>query len=278
MKKIALTIFTFLLILSISYAQNTEKIKGNRNVTLVNTVVKPFHTIIVDQDFKIDLIYNKLPAVEIQTDENLQEIIKFKVKDSVLTFSTSKKITSKKELLIKVSYDDVLKTIETRDKAQLNSLATIFLNEGIVRTSGSSKVGLTLKSKKFAIKSIDKSKVKLNLTTDNCELEMYTSSEFEALINAKHLNCVLKDKSQAIIEGDCKNATISIDNESDFVGKNFAIETCTFKSNSTKDAYLEVKKDIKVNLAESGTLYLYENPRIVIDSMTGTTRLVKKIK
>jgi len=278
MKKIALTIFTFLLILSISYAQNTEKIKGNRNVTLVNTVLKPFHTIIIDQDFKIDLIYNKMPAAEVETDENLQEVIKFKVKDSVLTIGTSKKITSKKKLLIKVSYGNTLRNIETRDKAEVNGLTTLYLDQGYLKSSGTSKVGLTLKSKDFSFRGTEKSQVKLNLTTDVCKLDISNSSEFEALINAKEVSCSQDEKGKAIIEGDCDIANINLNGNTDFIGKNFAINSCKFSSKSTGDAYLEVKKDIAINITESGTTYLYNNPKITIDAMEGTTKIVKKIK
>ena len=77
-------------------AQNSEKVKGNRVVTTIVTEIDAFHTIEIDEDFEIDIIYNKTPSVEIETDENLHEFITFSVRDSVLSFNKTRRITSKK--------------------------------------------------------------------------------------------------------------------------------------------------------------------------------------
>lgn len=266
------------LLFFVSQGQNTDKIKGNRQVTIVNTEISSFHTMILDQDFEVDLIYNKIPSVEIETDENLHEFIQFTVKDSILHFKMTKNITSKKKLAIKVIYDDFLKHLQTNDKAELNGLTPIYLSNGSLKTSGASKVALTLKANYFDFEANDKSKIKLNLTADTCAIKMNNDSKIEALINAPKITTILKDKSAAVIEGNSDTAHIELKDYAEFDGKNFTIITCSIISNASTDTYLEVIKDITIDASESSAIYLYQNPKITINTMTDTSKLQKKIK
>ena len=94
-KSFSVLIITFLTI-SFAMAQSAEKIKGNRIVSIQTTDIASFHTIALDEDFDIEIIYAKTPFVEVETDENLHEFIEFQVIDSVLTFNKTIRITSKK--------------------------------------------------------------------------------------------------------------------------------------------------------------------------------------
>ncbi|MEP5340690.1 MAG: DUF2807 domain-containing protein [Algibacter sp.] len=278
MKKSLITLVLCVLIFSASHAQNPSKIKGNRLVSIVNTEINSFHTIALDEDFRVDFIYNKIPSVEIETDENLHEFIDFFVRDSILYFNHTKKITSKKKLNIKVMYDDFLQHFQTSDKAELNGLTPIDLTNGTLNTSGTSRVALTLKTDNFDFESSDKSKVRLNLTADTCTITMRGSSKIEALINASKVLGTLKDRSYAIIEGNCDTANLELDDNSQFNGKNFTLSTCHIINNMSSDAYLEVLKDITIDATGASTIYLYQNPKITINKMTDTSKLQKKMK
>ena len=166
-------------------AQNSEKVKGNRVVTTIVTEIDAFHTIEIDEDFEIDIIYNKTPSVEIETDENLHEFITFSVRDSVLSFNKTRRITSKKKLKIKVNYDDYLANIETRDDGEIYSLTTMDLINVSLKTTGSSKVGLTIKTDYFYFEGLDNSKTKLNLTVRRKELTKPVLALFLVIDNGK---------------------------------------------------------------------------------------------
>lgn len=278
MKKYSFALLLALVLFTKAFAQNPEKIKGNRVVTIVNTEIDAFHTIALDEDFEVDLIYNKIPSVEIETDENLHEVIDFMVRDGVLHFNKLKKITSKKRLNIKVAYDDLLQHIEVTDDAEVNGLTPLNLNNASLKTSGSSKVGLTIQTDNFNFESADKAKVKLNVTADTCFVNMRGSGKLEALINAPKVTTALYERTNAIIEGNCDTADIELDNNAQFNGKNFTINTCKVMCNISSDAYLEVIKEITIDATGASAIYLYQNPKITINSMTDTTKLQKKVK
>ncbi|GAL63031.1 hypothetical protein JCM19300_1049 [Algibacter lectus] len=160
-------------------AQSVEKVKGNRNVTIQQTPVNSFKTIIIDEGFEIDLVYSKEPYVEIETDENIHEFFVLNLRDSVLNIDLTKRVTSKKRLNIKVAYDDFLTTIETRDNAEVHSLSTINADNMTLITSGNSEAGLTIKTENFNFEGLDKSDTKLNVTANTSKVILNGNSKLE---------------------------------------------------------------------------------------------------
>ena len=278
MKHYFISLLLLALNVAILPAQSTEKIKGNRMVSIIETEIGAFHTIALDEDFEVDLIYNESPSVEIETDENLHEIIDFSVKDSVLRFNKLKRIISKKELRIKISYNASLRNIKVTENAELNGLIPLRLTNTSLKTSGSAKVGLTIETETFNFESTEKAKVKLNVTADSCNISMAGSGKLEALINTPTLDAALYERADAIIEGNCDTATIELDNNAQFQGKNFTLNTCDVICNIASDAYVEVIKQITLTTTGTSAVYLYDNPKILIQEMTDTSKLQKKVK
>ncbi|WP_370478515.1 GIN domain-containing protein [Tamlana flava] len=255
-----------------------EKVKGNRNVTTEIADISTFHTIALDEDFEIEIIFNHNPTVEIETDENLHEFIEFQVIDNVLTFNNKARITSKKALNIKVAYNNTLKYIKTADDAEILALATMDLPSLKVNAIGSSKIGLTVQTPHFDFEADDKARCKLNVTSENCSIHLSGTSKLEALINTPNFLATFYQRGNAIIEGSCNLAKIDLDNSSQFNGKNFTINSCDVTCNIGSDAYLEVMENITIEASGTSSIYLYENPKIVINKMTDTSKLQKKVK
>lgn len=254
-----------------------EKIKGNRNVTIVKTEVGTFHTIDLDEDFDVEIIFNQTPSVEIETDENLHEHIEFNVIDSVLTFNKKARLREK-TLRIKVAYNSYLKHIKTTDDAEILSLTTLNLADANVVAKGSSKVGLTIKTNNLNLEADDRAKLKLNLTSKNSNMLLSGNSKLEALVNTVNFSGILYQRANAEIEGSCNIAKLEQDNYSQFDGKNFTINSCSVICNIGSDAYLEVMDNINIEASGTSAIYLYENPKIVIDKMTDTSKLQKRVK
>ncbi|MBC3757598.1 DUF2807 domain-containing protein [Hyunsoonleella sp. SJ7] len=278
MKKSYYTLIFTLFSVVIFHAQSLEKIKGNRILSTVNTEIDAFHTIALDEDFEIDIIYNRTPSVEVEADENLHEVIQFNVKNGVLSFDKLKRITSKKKLNITVRYDETLTHIETTDNSEINGLTPLELLNGTLNTKGDSKVALTIKTDNFNFESAGKAKAKLNLTADTCIVSMRGTGKLEALINAPKVTALLLERTSAEIEGNCDSAELELDNNAQFQGKNFTINSCKVACNISSEAYLEVVKDITIDATGTSSIYLYQNPKITINSMTDTTKLQKKVK
>jgi len=278
MKQYITVLFFGILTLFSLHSQNLEKIKGNKNVTIVQTEINSFHTLALDEDFEIEIIFNKTPSVTIETDENLHESIDFKVSDSVLSFNKTKRITSKKTLKIKVSYDDNLNHITATDDSEIKSLTLIDLANLELNTKESSKVGLTVKTDSFTFESLDKSKVKLNLTCDSTKLVLNGYSKLEALINTPKITADLYQRSDAIIEGNTEDIFIRTDNNAQFMGKNLTVKTGLIAAEISSDITLEVIDDITIEASGNSSINLYGNPKIIVNRLTDTSQIQKKVK
>lgn len=277
MKKF-IAILLFNLFVISGYSQNTEKVKGNRMVSIVQTDISSFHTIDLDEDFEIEIIYNKTPSIIIETDENLHEFIDFKVSDSILSFNKTKRITSKKALKIKVNYDDYLNHIIATDDSEIQSLTAMDLSNFKLNTKASSKVGLTLKTNVFTFEGLDKSKVKLNLTCDSTKLVLNGNSKLEALIYSSKIDADLYQRSDAIIEGNTDDIFIRTDNNAQFMGKNLTVKTGLVTAEISSDVTLEVIDNIALEASGNSSIYLYGNPKIIINRLTDTSKIQKKVK
>ena len=277
MKNITLLLLTVFGFSTLSFAQDVEKIKGDRNLTIEQTYIDGFKKIIVGEDFNVELFYNKKPSVEIETDGNLHEHIDIKVVDSVLTITTSREIRSKK-LNIKVNYGDAFSDIEVKDEAEVRSLTSLELGDATLKTSGSARAYLNIKANSFSFISTEKSKVKLNVTAPKVTVEISDNTKMDALINATDVKMDLYQRASADIEGSVTNLNLRTDNNSQLNGKNFTTTTCAVLAELDSDVYLEVTDAITIDASGASEIYLFGNPKITINTFTGTVKLQKKEK
>lgn len=263
---------------TIGYTQDTEKVKGDRNVTIKQTYVDAFNSIIVGEDFEVELYYNSKPSVEIETDDNLHQYIQIEVVDSVLTFKTTTDIRSRKELKIKVNYTNGFAHIETRDNAEVRSLTSLELNDSSLKCTGSSRAYLNIKATNFNFISLDKAKVKLNLNASKAKFELSDNCKLDALVNAKETKVDLYQRANIDIEGTTDNLLLVSDNNAQFNGKDFTSKTCTAICEFASDAYIEATESIIIETSGSSEIYLYANPKITINRFLDTAKLQKKEK
>lgn len=264
------------LFVSVSFAQKKEKIKGDRNVTSKETNINSFNRIVVGEKFKIDLIEGSSASVFVEADDNLHDVIDFSVTDSVLSFKTSKKITSSKKLNIKVVYTKTLKQIETMDAGEISSLTSLNLDEVVLINSGTSRAYLNIKTQKFKHINSEKAKVKLNLTAANTTLELGENSKLEALINSENIEVDMFQRSEAKIEGEVSILNINTDNSSSFIGSNLTSTSCQLICELDSDAAVQVTESLTIEASGSSQIYIYDNPKITINKFTDTAKLHKK--
>ena len=277
MKNSTILILLILGLSTCSFAQEQEKIKGDRNVTIEQTYIDDFKKIVVGGDFNVELFYNKKPSVEIETDGNLHEYISITVLDSVLTITTTREIRAKK-IDIKVNYSDYFSDIEVKDDAEVRSLTSLELDNASLKTSGSARAYLNIKANNFSFISTDKAKIKLNVTATNVTVEISDNTKMDALINATDMKMDLYQRASATIEGTISNLNLRTDNNAQLNGKNFTIKTCTVLAEMGSNIYVEVTEHITIDASGSSEIYLFGNPKITINSFTGTVGLKKKEK
>jgi hypothetical protein len=274
MKKIVLILVLMLFATPMVTAQ--EKIKGDRNVTIKQTYIDDFETIIVDGDFSIEIVYNSKPSVNVEVDDNLHDVIQFDVVAGVLTFEETTRISSKKKLSITVNYGDALKNIETKGGGEIRSLTSMELGNATLTTSDDSRAYLNIKAKSFLYKSSGKSKTRLNLTADSIKVELSDNSKLDALINSKTADFDLYLRSDAVIEGSANNSVVRLDNSTNFNGAKFNVKTADISLEDTSDLTISATESISISASGDSEIYLFGSPAITITKFENTAKLQKK--
>lgn len=266
----------WLICLAVNSVTSQEKIKGNREVTIKQTYIDNFEAISVGDDFSIDLVYNSKPSVEIETDDNLHEVIKFEVVDGVLVFTETQRITSKKVLKITVNYGEGFKNIEVKGTAEIRSLTSMELGDASVSVNDNSRAYLNIRAKNFVFKSGGKSKTRLNLTADDSKIEISDDSKLEALVNSPISEFYLYQRADANIEGNADTSIIRIDNSSNFYGRDYTVKKCTLTAEGSADTTIEVTESLDLDASGDTATFLYGEPQINITKLSGSAKIQKK--
>ena len=277
MNKFILTFLFIFTCVSFATAQDDEKIKGDRNVTIKQTYIDPFNKIIVGEDFSVEIIYNSKPSVEIETDENLHQYIEFGVNAGVLTFKTTKRITSSKKMNIKVNYGDGLESIETLEEGEIRSLTSLELKNATLKTSGSSKAYLNIRTAKFDYISSDKAKSKLNVNaTGPATIVLGDNCKVEALLNSMNVKLDMNQKATANIEGATEDFKLRTDLSSSFNGKEFTTNTCNLIVEGNSSATVRVNGTLTLETSGGSEVYFYGPGKITLNKFSGNAKLQKK--
>jgi hypothetical protein len=275
MKNILL-LFAIIFTSSIVTAQKKEKIKGSNIVTVENKEIGDFENIEVSDNLEIFLFKGDKNAIEVEADDNLHPEIEFKLTGNTLFISTIKDITSAKKTSIRVTYTDQFKMLIARDKSKITSLSDLNLSEFTFKCYNDSKLFLNANVAKFTLITNDKSKVELNLKSEDAVLELSKSSNIKALITSTKLKCDMYQKTTAVLEGDINELRLRVDNSSNFTGKNLTTKTATATLEGSSVGIINVATNAVLELSGKSELYLYGDAVVEIKVFKDEAMIFKK--
>lgn len=259
------------------FAQQLPKIKGSGIVTLKEVEIEgPFDVIDIDGDFDIELDQGKTNIYTIETDDNLIDVIQFRVEDHTLKISATHRIVKKKKFKITV-------TASTINEIHLNNAARVkgdglLKGEHLVVTAGKSSefdldvdysaaVDLELFSNaEGTIKTkSDSSKVTLD---GRATLKMYaTANTFESQIS---------DTSRLTLDGTLETVNLTLAGSGKLRAKEASFTTTDITLSDTSDAYVHVKEAITLYAQDSSELQLYGEPTITVTGLKNKAKILKK--
>lgn len=276
--KLIYTLVFSLGILNLGFGQIKEKIKGNRDVTIKQTYVDDFSALVIKDDFEVKIAFNSKPSVEVEADDNLHEVIDISVDAGVLNISSSKRISSKKKLILTVNYSESLRNIELYNDVELRSLTSMELANLNLKIQNNSRAYLNIKSNTFQFNGTDKTKSRLNVTADSASFVMSDNSKLDALLNGMTSSFDLYQNTDATIEGQSEDSVLRLDNSTNFIGKNYSVKNAEVLIESTSDLSLSVEMLLLLKASGNSETYIYGEPKIELLLFTDTAKLQKKKK
>ncbi|MFT5021964.1 MAG: hypothetical protein ACI834_000640 [Colwellia sp.] len=256
-------------------AQKKPKIKGNRIVVPYNASLDAFHTIILNEDLKINVVAADSSSVAILADDNLPPVFKFLVKDSVLIISTYYTITASKQLDI------------TLFTPTLDSISMV-----------SGKIGITLDPRFKSVKAYASGGTNLSVAGNIAYLSLSLDEKAFAVVNGVFdvFSLKMKDRAVATIYADVsENAQLQLSDKAGVKwGGTVAHLSAALLGSTNLDALELEATEAVVNASgsaktelyvishltyfakEESQLDLYGLPKIDLLEFSGTAQLKKK--
>ena len=135
----------------------------------------------------------------ITADDNLIDILKFEVKDSILHISTFYIITGKKQLDITVKYNQL--NAITTDDGKIISDAIISADDMAISTHGYSRLDIQLSAAVTTVNMEGNSKAQLNIDSDSLAVTLKDKIDANLYTVSSIHDLTLQDDAIANIEG-----------------------------------------------------------------------------
>ncbi len=171
------------------FAQRKPKIKGNKSVIDVREELPAYNAIELNDDLDINLQQSSSPGYTITADDNLIDVLKFRVVDSTLVISSFYKITSKKKLEITVNYKELI---------------AITVKEGRIRMKD------IVNTDQLTVNTFGSAKLQLNANAPVTTIHMEGNSSGDFNIDSDSLNITLRDRIDVSIYAVSETNTVSM--------------------------------------------------------------------
>ena len=269
-------ILLFLLCLTFGFtnAQRKPKIKGNKSVVELSEELLPYHKIQLEDDLEIRLERSNDYSYSVTADDNLVDILKFKVEDSTLIISSFYKITGKKELDIVVRYDQ-LSSIVLND-GEIISEETISTDEMAIELKGFAQADLRLSNEITSLSLKDNSKAQINVESDSLSVVMNQKSQSTIYAVSESQSISLDDSAVVNLEGTTNSVDLRATGTSKLKAQTAVAENATLSLTDTAVARLLVNSILNLSMSGSTKFYLYGDPQIEIKEFSDSSELYKR--
>ncbi|RTY83785.1 DUF2807 domain-containing protein [Flavobacterium sp. GSP27] len=274
--------YTVILLLLVSttllFAQKKEKIKGSKTVTVEQREVGNFEALLVEDNLEVHLERGEKTALKIEADDNLHGIISLDLKDNTLRIYTTKSAVNYKKMIVRVTYTNELNLITAKDESTVNAIQELLLNTITLKAYDASKLFVNVNATDFLLQADDKSKIELNLKSENSTVELSKNATLKALVTTIDLKVDLYQKSAATLEGNATNMRIRLDNNASFTGNKFNTKNADIITESYSNCSLFVETAVIIDAAGKSEIQLLGSPTIEIRKFTDEAQLAKKLK
>ncbi|HEA21494.1 hypothetical protein LCGC14_1095460 [marine sediment metagenome] len=272
MKKIVL-FATLLFCIQLS-AQRKPKIKGSRIVTDVQENLPPFKSIELIDDLEISLRKAPQEGYAITADDNLIDVLKFRVEDSVLTISSFYDITSKKKLKIDINYTNI---------------NTLTIRDGDISMDGA------IITDELSIHMFESAQLQLNAEANRTNIEMQGNSSGDFTLKGDEVNFILKDRADvsafavsgmntlkmynnasAKLEGTSGELNLNLSENSSLNSKVLESEKVMVNLQGSSSAVVNVTSAMQLTSSGSSKTYVYGEGKIEIIDFLDTSELHKE--
>ncbi|WP_419213771.1 GIN domain-containing protein [Maribacter sp. X9] len=273
MKNCVVLIFISLVSLH-THAQRKPKIKGNKNIIEVKEDMEPFNSIELLDDLDVVLQKSSQEGYALTLDDNLVDVLKFKVEEGTLQISSFYNITSKKKLEITVFYQDLSSLKMLNGKISMNDV--ISAEHLKVNTSGTSRLELNATADIIDITMEEISSGDFNLASDSLNIILKDRIDVKLYTTGASNNLYMYKNASAKVEGSTDFFRVKLYGNSSLNASEFEPNKALLIAEDSPSASIRAISGFELSSKGASKTKLYGNPKITILDFLDTSKLEKE--
>lgn len=276
MKKFLILSVVFLFSIT-TWSQKKEKLKASKIVTISQKEIGNFDSLEVEDAIDIFIVKGDQPSIEIEADDNTHESFDIKLNGTTLRIGLVHNISGAKKTSIRITYTDDFKMLVAKGDANVTALADVKLNQATFKCYDNSRLFLNADCSNFTLLANDKSKVEINLKSNDVIFELSKNTNVKALVRSSNFKCDMYQKASANIEGDINDLKLRMDNSTSFTGKNLVAQTASVIAEASAKNTVQVATKLLLESSGKAETNLYGNATIEIKRFADESTLNKKL-
>ena len=270
--------FALLLIISVisfqMYSQRKPKIKGNKNVIEVREDLEPYTAIELLDDLDIVLQKSSQEGYALELDENLVDVLKFKVENGILKISSFYNITSKKKLNITIFFQEL--TAVTMLNGKISMKDVISTDRLKVHTSGTSRLELNATADIIDITMEEISSGDFNLASDSLNVILKDRIDVKLYTTGANNSIYMYENASAKVEGTADFLMAKLYGNSSLKASDLEASDVLLITEDSPDAEIRALSNFQLSSKGGSKTKLYGDPKITISDFLDTSRLEKE--
>ena len=255
-------------------AQRKPKIKGNKNVVEVREDLAPFKGIELLDDLDIVLQKSNQSGYSLELDDNLVDVLKFKVEDSILKISSFYNITSKKKLDITIYFEELSSLSMMNGKI---TMADVIAADRLkVTIKGTSRLELNATADIIDITMEEISSGDFNLASDSLNLILKDRIDVKVYATGANSSVYMYKNASAKLEGTTDRLQAKLYGNTSLKAERLEANSVVLLSEDSPSAEIRAINDFQLSSKGAAKTGLYGNPKITITEFLDTSQLDKE--
>ena len=257
-----------------AYSQRKPKIKGNKNVIEVREDLEPFTAIELVDDLDVVLQKSSQEGYALELDDNLVDVLKFKVENGILKISSFYNITSKRKLNITIFFQEIRSVNMLNGKISMKDV--ISTDRLKVHTSGTSRLELNATADIIDITMEEISSGDFNLASDSLNVILKDRIDVKLYTTGANNSIYMYENASAKVEGTADFLMAKLYGNSSLKASDLEASDVLLITEDSPDAEIRALSNFQLSSKGGSKTKLYGDPKITISDFLDTSRLEKE--
>lgn len=273
MKKFTLLVLVLVFSVS-SYSQRKPKIKGNKNVVEIREDLEPFYVIELADDLDIVIQKASQEGYALELDDNLIDVLKFKVDNGVLKISSYYNIISKRKLDITIFFRELSSIKMMNGKISMKDV--ISTDHLKVQTFGTSRLELNATADIIDINMEEISSGDFNLASDSLNITLKDRIDVRLYTTGASNNIYMYENASAKVEGTTDFLMAKLYGNTSLKASNLHSNDVLLIAEDSPDVEVRALNTLQLSSKGATKTKLYGDSDITILDFLDTSRLEKE--